>query len=122
MYADDIIYGGLGDDFLHGGSGDDAISGAEALAEVKVIVYPDDGTTNDVRTDGIEVLTGYDRPFVQSDLEEQLDYKVRVLAYEALKLEEFASYDEHFPRERIIINGYEFLLRVSLRAPARRPA
>ncbi|KUG05437.1 hypothetical protein ASZ90_017119 [hydrocarbon metagenome] len=31
LYADDIIYGGLGNDFLHGGSGDDAISGAEAL-------------------------------------------------------------------------------------------
>jgi len=33
LYADDIIYGGLGNDFLHGGSGDDAISGAEALVE-----------------------------------------------------------------------------------------
>ncbi|MCH7645444.1 MAG: hypothetical protein IH974_11500 [Myxococcales bacterium] len=33
IYADDIIYGGLGDDFLHGSSGDDAISGAEALPE-----------------------------------------------------------------------------------------
>ncbi len=31
LYADDIIYGGLGNDFLHGGSGDDAISGTEAL-------------------------------------------------------------------------------------------
>jgi Ca2+-binding RTX toxin-like protein len=33
LYADDIIYGGLGNDFLHGGSGDDAISGAEALQD-----------------------------------------------------------------------------------------
>ena len=33
LYADDLIYGGLGSDFLHGGSGDDAISGAEALVE-----------------------------------------------------------------------------------------
>ncbi|MDX1384061.1 MAG: hypothetical protein R3190_10490, partial [Thermoanaerobaculia bacterium] len=32
LFADDIIYGGLGDDFLHGSSGDDAVSGAEALA------------------------------------------------------------------------------------------
>jgi Ca2+-binding RTX toxin-like protein len=31
VYADDIVYGGLGNDFLHGGAGDDAISGAEAL-------------------------------------------------------------------------------------------
>jgi len=33
LYADDIIFGGLGNDFLHGGDGDDAISGAEALTE-----------------------------------------------------------------------------------------
>jgi Ca2+-binding RTX toxin-like protein len=31
LYADDIIYGGLGSDFLHAGAGDDAVSGAEAL-------------------------------------------------------------------------------------------
>jgi len=31
LFADDIIYGGLGGDFLHGGPGDDAVSGAEAL-------------------------------------------------------------------------------------------
>jgi Ca2+-binding RTX toxin-like protein len=31
LWADDIIYGGLGSDWLHGSSGDDAISGAEAL-------------------------------------------------------------------------------------------
>ena len=39
LYADDIIYGGLGSDFLHGGSGDDAISGTEAL--VQFYEYPD---------------------------------------------------------------------------------
>jgi len=33
LFADDIIFGGLGGDFLHGGAGDDAISGAEALNE-----------------------------------------------------------------------------------------
>ena len=33
MFADDVIFGGLGKDFLHGGSGDDAISGAEAIGE-----------------------------------------------------------------------------------------
>src|SRR5207248_888462 len=30
LYANDIIYGGLGNDSIHGGAGDDAISGAEA--------------------------------------------------------------------------------------------
>ncbi len=33
LFADDIIFGGLGDDFIHGGSGDDALAGGEALAE-----------------------------------------------------------------------------------------
>ena len=30
LYANDLIYGGLGNDSIHGGAGDDAISGAEA--------------------------------------------------------------------------------------------
>jgi Ca2+-binding RTX toxin-like protein len=30
VYANDVIYGGLGNDALHGGAGDDAMSGAEA--------------------------------------------------------------------------------------------
>ena len=30
LYANDIIYGGLGNDSIHGGAGEDAISGAEA--------------------------------------------------------------------------------------------
>lgn len=33
LFANDIIFGGLGSDFLHGAAGDDAISGAEALPE-----------------------------------------------------------------------------------------
>ena len=32
LYANDVIYGGLGNDALHGGAGDDAMSGAEAPA------------------------------------------------------------------------------------------
>ena len=31
VYANDVMYGGLGDDALHGGAGDDAMTGAEAL-------------------------------------------------------------------------------------------
>ena len=30
LYANDIIFGGLGNDWIHGGAGDDAVSGAEA--------------------------------------------------------------------------------------------
>ncbi|MHC5112525.1 MAG: calcium-binding protein, partial [Planctomycetota bacterium] len=33
LFADDILYGGLGDDAVHGGAGDDAMSGAEALSQ-----------------------------------------------------------------------------------------
>ena len=32
LYANDIIYGGLGNDSIHGGAGDDAILGGEAPA------------------------------------------------------------------------------------------
>src|SRR5262249_3117845 len=30
LYADDVIYGGLGDDSAHGGAGDDPVTGAQA--------------------------------------------------------------------------------------------
>jgi Ca2+-binding RTX toxin-like protein len=97
--ADDIIYGGLGDDFLHGGAGDDAMSGAEALAEAAVERYPD-GTPDDSRTDGVIVVTGYDRPV---NLGNMLSFQARVA-------EEFAAYDEYLPMERISVGGAEFLL------------
>ncbi|MGP0628314.1 LEPR-XLL domain-containing protein [Nitrospina sp. 32_T5] len=100
LYADDIIYGGLGDDFLHGGSGDDAISGAEALATSAATVYPDTGTTDPNRTDGVSIVTGYFTPFNPGN----------VLSFEALVAEEFASYDENDPRRKIMINGWEFFL------------
>ena len=32
LYANDIVYGGLGHDAIHAGAGDDAVSGAEAPA------------------------------------------------------------------------------------------
>ena len=62
-YADDVIYGGLGDDFLHGGSGDDAISGAEALPEVAIKRFPNDGMSDAGREDGVIIYIGYDQPF-----------------------------------------------------------
>jgi hypothetical protein len=39
MFANDIIFGGLGNDFLHGADGDDAMSGAEALEEYFIRPY-----------------------------------------------------------------------------------
>jgi Ca2+-binding RTX toxin-like protein len=44
LYANDVIYGGLGNDSIHGGAGDDAISGAEALAVSYTNNYNQDGT------------------------------------------------------------------------------
>ncbi|MDA1274643.1 MAG: proprotein convertase P-domain-containing protein [Verrucomicrobia bacterium] len=98
--ADDIIYGGLGDDFLHGGAGDNAISGAEALPVLAALVFPDDGTTNVARLDGVVVIFGYDSPLNIHN----------VLGFAALRAEEFGAYDEFNPRERIMVEGYEYFL------------
>ena len=111
--ADDIIFGGWDGDFLHGGAGDDAISGAEALAMAKVEVFPDDGTSNPLRTDGHVILTGYDRPLVVSDVEDDLGTSIHVLGFEALRAEEFAAYDEFDPLARIVVDtvdSEQFLL------------
>ena len=43
LFADDVIFGGLGVDFLHGGDGDDAISGAEALVDSYAPRFDDQG-------------------------------------------------------------------------------
>jgi Ca2+-binding RTX toxin-like protein len=54
LFADDIIYGGLGSDSIHGGAGDDAISGAEAMAESYANNYGPTGTklnTQAIRSD-----------------------------------------------------------------------
>ncbi len=94
MYADDIIYGGLGGDFLHGGAGDDAISGAEALPISAAVVYPDNDMTDNARTDGVVITLGYDTPFNSGN----------ILGADALRAEEFAAYDEFNPRTKILVN------------------
>ena len=109
--ADDIIFGGLGHDSLHGGPGDDAISGAESLSLAAVRVFRDNDTADGQPDDGHMVVTGYDRPLVLSDIEQQLGVgPLHVLGYEELKAEEFAAYDEYDPRTRITVDGEEFLL------------
>jgi Ca2+-binding RTX toxin-like protein len=117
QHADDLIYGGLGDDFLHGGVGDDAISGAEALPSSAATVYPDDGTTDSLRTDGVVISFGYDNPLVVSEMEAQLAQQdpsfaagFRLLGFEALKGEEFSHYDEFDAREKILVAGQEYFL------------
>jgi len=74
LYADDIIYGGLGNDFLHGGAGDDAISGAEALP------------------------TYYDAPLNEGDV---LGYGGAKQWGDVAKAGEFAWYNEYTPLEKI---------------------
>ncbi len=74
LYANDIIFGGLGNDFLHGSAGDDAISGAEALPQFFAApINPDD-------------------PQIAGD---------DLLRYDAER-EEFADYDENNPRSKLV--------------------
>ncbi len=115
LYADDVMYGGLGNDFLHGGSGDDAISGAEALP-LAAVGQPGETQTSTVVVLVDElILSGYDRPynpgnllmFNNVDLDGQhIEHRTRA--------GEFALYDEYDPLRRIILTDgtvqYEFLL------------
>ncbi len=58
LYANDIIYGGLGNDSIHGGAGDDAISGAEAPALSYTNNYDQNGVMN-----LMHVRSDFARPF-----------------------------------------------------------
>ena len=105
IYADDVMYGGLGNDFMHGGAGDDAMSGAEALDLAAVGLPSIDPTQYDCGNGGCR-FTNSERiqPAVQSgqpavfnpiDLDGQhTDHRTRA--------GEFALYDEYDPLRRII--------------------
>ena len=90
LFADDIVYGGLGGDFLHGGPGDDLISGAEALAAAYFEHFAAYATPDETRV-GVVTRSDYTVPFNPGN----------VLGFEARKAEEFAAYDEFNPRTRI---------------------
>jgi Ca2+-binding RTX toxin-like protein len=81
MFADDIIFGGLGRDFIHAGAGDDAVSGAEALGEAYLV------------NGGGLVRSDFNRPTNPGDA---LDYN------ETTTL--FAQYDANNPMRRILLN------------------
>jgi Ca2+-binding RTX toxin-like protein len=87
LYANDIIFGGLGNDFLHGSAGDDAMSGAEALPlYFNAPVNPDDPETvvpNPERT-----ADNASRP---DDLLGFLPDRI-----------EFYDYDEEAPRAKLV--------------------
>jgi Ca2+-binding RTX toxin-like protein len=103
LYADDILYGGLGNDALHGGAGDDAMLGAEALAEAYIQVYQDD-------LNGISKVVGrtrsdYFHPYNPGDL---LRYNTPVNADHFdpdRRSDEFALYDEYNPMRQIRLNA-----------------
>ncbi|MEN8205399.1 MAG: calcium-binding protein, partial [Pseudomonadota bacterium] len=88
LYANDIIFGGLGNDFLHGSAGDDAISGAEALPDYfNAPVNPDDPDV-------------VDDPLTEENEADDL------LRFNPDKIE-FADYDEETPRaelENFVLN------------------
>ncbi|UCE73891.1 MAG: hypothetical protein JSV56_12865, partial [Methanomassiliicoccales archaeon] len=96
----DIIYGGWGSDFLHGGDGDDAISGAEALEDSAVLIF-EEYNYPDPNRQGTVISSSYNEPYNPGN----------VLSFEAYRAEEFALYDEYYPRIRIFVGaGIDFLL------------
>ena len=63
LYANDIIYGGLGNDAIHGGAGDDAISGAEALAVAYTNSYSVDKTDSATKLNTALIESDYNHPY-----------------------------------------------------------
>jgi Ca2+-binding RTX toxin-like protein len=98
IFADDIIYGGLGNDALHGGVGDDAISGAEALAESYIQTYTGILVSGTARSD-------YFHPYNPGDV---LRYNTTATPAHfdpVRRADEFALYDEYNPLRQILLNA-----------------
>ena len=95
VFADDIIFGGLGNDFLHGGSGDDAISGAEALPSPTPSCYAPDGDARWAWSGSTSR-----RPFNPGDLLHFVDGEQQPRHARA---GEFALYDEFDPLRMILL-------------------
>jgi hypothetical protein len=93
LYADDIIYGGLGSDWLHGGSGDDLVVGAEALEVAYFEEFAPYSSPDGSRT-GTLARSDYTLPYNPGN----------ALGFEARKAEEFAAYDEYNPLRKIVFN------------------
>ena len=86
VYANDVIFGGLGSDFLHGGSGQDAVSGAEALP----VSYAPTYAANNAGTGGSLIQTDWNHPVNNGNL----------LGYDEAS-GQFVLYDEYDPMRRI---------------------
>jgi Ca2+-binding RTX toxin-like protein len=89
LFANDILYGGLGDDSMHGGAGDDAMSGAEA---------PETGYANNYNQDGSPAGTA-----LRSDFDHPLN-PGNALGYNPTSTL-LAQYDPASPRGAIMLPG-----------------
>ncbi|HET9217470.1 MAG TPA: Calx-beta domain-containing protein, partial [Terriglobia bacterium] len=101
IFADDMIFGGLGADFLHGASGDDAIGGGEARGESYTQRFDDVGAVNGL------VRTDFNRPWNPGDI---LHFGADTDPWNAPKplqsrLGEFLLYDEYDPRRIILFDA-----------------
>ena len=107
IFADDVLFGGLGQDFIHGGSGDDAIGGHEVLSEAYVQRY---GTLPDVSVDidqtGVIGLarTDFTRPWNPSNILvfNSGDAHWNEPTPTLQRTGEFYLYDEYDPRRTIL--------------------
>jgi hypothetical protein len=94
LFANDIIYGGLGNDWMHGGAGDDAVSGAEAPVESYAFNYDQNGAQV-----GALLRSDYSHPFNPGN----------VLGYSPAKTYQ-AQYNPNNPLGRITVGGKNWLL------------
>ena len=90
LYANDIIYGGLGNDSIHGGAGEDAISGAEA---------PVLGYVSNYNQAGAKISTA----LIESDFAHPVN-PGNILGYNPTTTK-FALYDANDPLRKILLKA-----------------
>jgi len=90
LYANDIIYGGLGNDSIHGGAGDDAISGAEA----PLVAYTNNYNQNGAKLNSTLIESDFAHPFNPGN----------ALGYNPTTTK-FDLYDANDPLRKILLNN-----------------
>ena len=81
LYANDIVYGGLGHDAIHAGAGDDAISGAEA----PVVSYTNNyDKTTGAKLNGAPLRTDFHHPFNPGNVLGYVPATTKLAQYDAL--------------------------------------
>jgi len=90
LYANDVIFGGLGSDAIHGGAGDDALSGAEAPADPAYAnVYSQAGVLT-----AAHMQSDFTRPYNPGNL---LGYNPTTTI--------FAQFDANDPLRKVTLNA-----------------